>query len=93
MVRKNMVNHVLAERRVLSLAKTPFIVKLYYAFQSSDYLFLVMDYIVGGDLGSLLKSIGPFDEAMALFYAGECSLALETLHQNGIIHRYDYRRS
>lgn len=41
MVRKNMVNHVLAERRVLSLSRTPFVVKLYYAFQSQDYLYLV----------------------------------------------------
>jgi serine/threonine protein kinase len=44
MVRKNMVNHVLAERRVLSLSKTPFVVKLYYAFQSQDYLYLVSYY-------------------------------------------------
>src|ERR1043165_9094972 len=50
MVRKNMVNHVLAERRVLSLSRTPFVVKLFYAFQSQDYLYLVGYYgkLVGG---------------------------------------------
>lgn len=41
MVRKNMVNHVLAEKRVLSLSRTPFVVKLYFAFSSVDYLYLV----------------------------------------------------
>ncbi|RUS15158.1 hypothetical protein BC937DRAFT_92831 [Endogone sp. FLAS-F59071] len=40
MVRKNMVNHVLAEKRVMSLSRTPFIVKLYFAFSSQDYLYL-----------------------------------------------------
>lgn len=41
MVRKNMVSQVLAERKVLALSSAPFIVKLFYAFQSSQYLFLV----------------------------------------------------
>ncbi|CAJ0754462.1 15297_t:CDS:10 [Entrophospora sp. SA101] len=65
MVRKNMVNHVLAERRVLSLSRTPFVVKLYYAFQSQDYLYLVMEYLIGGDLSSLLQNFELFDEEMA----------------------------
>lgn len=41
MVRKNMVNHVLAERKVLSLANNPYVVKLFYAFQSKLFLYLV----------------------------------------------------
>lgn len=40
-VRKSMVNHVLIERKVLSLSRTPYVVKLFYAFQSEDYLYLV----------------------------------------------------
>jgi serine/threonine protein kinase len=40
-VRKNMVNHVLVERKVLSLSRTPYVVKLFYAFQSEDYFYLV----------------------------------------------------
>lgn len=49
MVRKNMVSHVLAERKVLSLSNNPFVVKLYYAFQSKDFLYLVMEYMIGGE--------------------------------------------
>ncbi|KAH7026968.1 serine/threonine protein kinase 15 [Linnemannia elongata] len=87
MVRKNMVNHVLAERRVLALTRTPFVVQLFYAFASKDYLYLVMEYVIGGDLSSLLAVFGSFDEDMAKMYIAECILALEYLHSNGITHR------
>ncbi|KAF9557903.1 hypothetical protein EC968_007398, partial [Mortierella alpina] len=87
MVRKNMVNHVLAERRVLALTKTPFVVQLFYAFASKDYLYLVMEYVIGGDLSSLLAVFGSFEEDMAKMYIAECVLALEYLHSNGITHR------
>ncbi|RIB15849.1 kinase-like domain-containing protein [Gigaspora rosea] len=87
MVRKNMVNHVLAERRVLSLSRTPFVVKLFYAFQSQDYLYLVMEYLIGGDLSSLLQCFERFEEDMARMYTAEVVLALEYLHSNGITHR------
>ncbi|KAG0337549.1 hypothetical protein BG004_007604 [Podila humilis] len=87
MVRKNMVNHVLAERRVLALTRTPFVVQLFYAFASKDYLYLVMEYVIGGDLSSLLSVFGSFDEDMARMYIAECVLALEYLHLNGITHR------
>lgn len=48
MIRKNMVSHVLAERKAMSLSKNPFVVQLYYAFQSANQLYLVMEYLIGG---------------------------------------------
>ena len=87
MVRKNMVNHALAERRVLTLSQTPYVVKLYYAFQSAEYLYLVMEYLIGGDLSSLLQVYQTFPEDMARMYVAEVALALEYLHSNGITHR------
>lgn len=87
MINKNMINHVQTERRILSLTQTPFVVMLYYAFESSDHLFLVMEYLIGGDLSSLLHESGPFREEVARFYAAELVLAIESLHQHGIIHR------
>lgn len=48
MIRKNMVSYVLAERKAMSLSKNPFVVRLFYAFQSADQLYLVMEYLVGG---------------------------------------------
>ena len=87
MVRKNMVSHVLAERKVLALSRNPFVVKLFFAFHSREYLYLVMEYLIGGDLSSLLSSFGVFEEPMARMYAAEVALALEYLHGNGITHR------
>lgn len=87
MIRKNMVNYVLAERRVMALSKTPFVVKLYFAFQSKDYLYLVMEYLIGGDLSSLMTATGYLEEPIAKFYIAEAIAALEYLHSNNIIHR------
>jgi serine/threonine-protein kinase greatwall len=50
-------------------------------------VFQVMEYLVGGDLKSLLSIYGYFDENMAVFYVAEITLALEYLHSHGIIHR------
>ncbi|KXS18866.1 serine/threonine protein kinase 15 [Gonapodya prolifera JEL478] len=87
LMRKNMSSHILAERKVLALAKNPYVVRLFYAFQSKNFLYLVLEYIVGGDLSSLLRALGSFTEEMAHIYAAEVILALEYLHLNGIIHR------
>lgn len=46
-----------------------------------------MEYVVGGDLSSLLRNFGHFNEDMTRIYSGEAAIALEYLHQNGIIHR------
>ncbi|KAJ3338968.1 hypothetical protein HDU93_008867 [Gonapodya sp. JEL0774] len=85
--RKNMTSHVLAERKVLALARNPFVVRLFYAFQSKEYLYLVMEYLIGGDLSSLIRAFESFPEEMARVYIAEVILALEYLHANGITHR------
>eukprot|EP00005_Dracoamoeba_jomungandri_P000573 CAMPEP_0174253590 /NCGR_PEP_ID=MMETSP0439-20130205/2960_1 /TAXON_ID=0 /ORGANISM="Stereomyxa ramosa, Strain Chinc5" /LENGTH=1854 /DNA_ID=CAMNT_0015334699 /DNA_START=66 /DNA_END=5630 /DNA_ORIENTATION=- len=87
MIRKNMVDHVMAERDIMASTKNPFIVRLYYAFQSDRYLYLVMEYMPGGDLSSLLINVEWFEEPMARQYIAEAVLALEYLHSQGIIHR------
>lgn len=87
MVRKNMAEQVVAERDALAVSKSPFVVKLFYSLQSKDSIYLVMEYMIGGDLKSLLQNIYFFDEKMALFYFSEVALALDYLHQHGIIHR------
>ena len=87
MVRKNMVNHVFAERTVLALARNPYVVKMFFAFHSRDNLYLVMEYLIGGDLSSLLQGFGRFPLDWARFYAAEIALALEYLHAHGIAHR------
>jgi serine/threonine protein kinase len=48
-----------------------------------------MEYVVGGDLGSLLQVLGQFSESMTLVYSGEAVVALDYLHQNEIVHRQE----
>ncbi|CAD7084196.1 unnamed protein product [Hermetia illucens] len=87
MINKNMVSQVITERNALALSRSPFCVTLYYSLQSSSYVYLVMEYMVGGDLKSLLAMYGFFDESAARFYSAEICLALQYLHSHGIVHR------
>ena len=85
--RKNMIDQVVTERDAMALVDNIFCVKLYYSFRSESALCLVMEYMVGGDLSSLLQVAGYFDDEMTMMYLAEMVLALEYLHQHGIVHR------
>ncbi|EPY51485.1 AGC protein kinase Ppk18 [Schizosaccharomyces cryophilus OY26] len=88
MILKNQVANVKAEKAILmAQEESPFIAKLYYAFQSKDYLYLVMEFMNGGDCASLLKSLYAIPESWAKIYIAEVVLGLEHLHNLGIIHR------
>ncbi|GBM44944.1 Serine/threonine-protein kinase greatwall [Araneus ventricosus] len=87
MVNKNMMKQVLTERNALALSRSPFVVQLFYSMQSKNSIFLVMEYMIGGDVKSLLHIYGFFDEDMAVFYASEAAHALEYLHKHNIVHR------
>lgn len=87
MVHKNMVDQVLAERNAMAVSHSPFIVHLFYSLQTPTHVHLVMEYMIGGDLKSLLHQMGFFEEPMARFYIAEVSLALDYLHRRGIVHR------
>ncbi|XP_016074908.1 PREDICTED: serine/threonine-protein kinase greatwall isoform X2 [Miniopterus natalensis] len=87
MINKNMTHQVQAERDALALSKSPFIVHLYYSLQSANNVYLLMEYLIGGDVKSLLHIYGYFDEQMAVKYISEVALALDYLHRHGIIHR------
>ncbi|KAI9294273.1 kinase-like protein [Neoconidiobolus thromboides FSU 785] len=87
MIRKNMIREVMTERKVMSLAQMPYVVNLFYAFHSKNYLYLVQEYLIGGDLSSLITGMGGLTIEMARFYTAETALALNYLHKNGVIHR------
>lgn len=87
MINKNMISQVITERNVLALSRSPYCVHLFYSLQTPSYVYLVMEYMIGGDLKSLLAVSGFFEESAAKFYIAEITLALQYLHQHGIIHR------
>ena len=76
------------ERDILALfTENNFLVKLYFAFQNSKNVFLLLEYCPCGDLGKYLESERRFSEEVARVYACELILALEYLHSNGVIYR------
>lgn len=88
MVSKKQVMNVKSERTILTQLDSPYIVKLFNTFQSSENIYLVMEYLNGGDCASLLKNMGQLDEKWARQYVAEMVLGLEFLHERGIVHRY-----
>lgn len=81
------MGHVKSERDLLSEVQSPWVVELFYSFQDPNYLTLVMEYLAGGDMMSLLIKFDTFSEEMAKFYIAECVLAIESIHALGFIHR------
>nr|XP_046919811.1 ribosomal protein S6 kinase 2 beta-like [Dermatophagoides farinae] len=75
------------ERDILADVRHPFIVKLNYAFQTEGKLYLVLDYLRGGDLFTRLNNEVMFTEEDVKFYLAELALALNHLHSLGIIYR------
>ncbi|XP_024935952.1 serine/threonine-protein kinase greatwall [Cephus cinctus] len=87
MINKNMASQVVIERNALALTRSAYCVQLFYSLQSVSSVYLVMEYMVGGDLKSLVGMYGYMEESMAAFYTAEVSLALQYLHSHGIVHR------
>jgi len=87
MVRRGQVDHVKAERNVLAEVQHYAIVKLMYSFQDEEYLYLVMEYLPGGDLMTLLIRLEILTEDMSRYYLAQTVLALEAIHAAGYIHR------
>ncbi|EKM59153.1 uncharacterized protein PHACADRAFT_136458 [Phanerochaete carnosa HHB-10118-sp] len=88
MIAKNQITNVKAERMILmKQSESPFVAKLYFTFQSKENLYLVMEYLNGGDCAALIKSLGNLPEEWTRNYIAEVVLGLESLHQRGIVHR------
>ncbi|EIN05527.1 Pkinase-domain-containing protein [Punctularia strigosozonata HHB-11173 SS5] len=81
------ITHILAERTVLALVNSPFIVPLKFSFQTPDKLYLVMSFVNGGELFYHLQREGKFDEYRSRFYAAELLCALEHLHSFNVVYR------
>ncbi|VUZ50370.1 unnamed protein product [Hymenolepis diminuta] len=85
---RNQVEQVFAERDILSFADNPFVVSLYCTFETKKSLCMVMEFVEGGDVATLLKNIGgPLPLDLVRMYFAELVLALEYLHSYGIVHR------
>lgn len=86
-VRTKQVEHTNNEKTLLEAVQHPFIVNLWGAFQDASNLYMVMDFVPGGELFTLLRKSGRFPEPVAKFYAAEVALALNYLHRLDITYR------
>ncbi|KAK0746234.1 serine/threonine-protein kinase sck1 [Schizothecium vesticola] len=89
-VQKKEVAHTVGERNILvrtAMADSPFIVGLKFSFQTPSDLYLVTDYMSGGELFWHLQKDGKFEEKRAKFYIAELILAIQHLHENDIVYR------
>ncbi|KAF2717564.1 Serine/threonine-protein kinase [Polychaeton citri CBS 116435] len=87
MHKKDQLAHVRAERDILANADSPWLVKLHTSFQDSTFLYMLMEFLPGGDLMTMLIKYEIFSEDITRFYMAELTLAIEAVHKLGFIHR------
>lgn len=85
------IEHIRAEQKILaelSIIQHPFLIKLHCSFQNDIYLFLVLDYVGGGDLATQLSKWEKFSENRSRIYTAEIVCGVQELHRLGIIYRF-----
>ncbi|KAI1075535.1 serine/threonine-protein kinase cot-1 [Whalleya microplaca] len=87
MFKKDQLAHVRAERDILAESDSPWVVKLYTTFQDANFLYMLMEFLPGGDLMTMLIKYEIFSEDITRFYIAEIVLAIEAVHKLGFIHR------
>lgn len=89
MIKRKKIKRILAEQEILATSSHPFIVTLYHSFQTEDYLYLCMEYCMGGEFFRALQTRKTkcISEDDARFYSSEVTAALEYLHLMGFIYR------
>jgi serum/glucocorticoid-regulated kinase 2 len=87
LVKRNQLLHTKTERNILQNIQHPFLVNLKFAFQTPDKLYMVLEYMGGGELFHWLKQHRKFSETRGRLYASEICLALGALHSRDIIYR------
>jgi len=87
MVEKEQLAHVRAERDILVEADHQWVVKMFFSFQDPVNLYLVMEFLPGGDVMTLLMKEDTLSEEVTQFYIAETALAIDYIHSLGFIHR------
>jgi serine/threonine kinase 38 len=87
MARKNQFDRIRTEKDALASLDTPYVVKLHFSFQDTQNLYLVMEFLQGGDLMTILMKYDILTEEQTRFYIAETALAVHSVHKLNLIHR------
>lgn len=85
--RSDETRHVLTERDILTNTRSEWLVKLFYAFQDAENVYMAMEFVPGGDFRTLLNNAGYLNHQHAKFYISEMFASVNALHQLGFTHR------
>ncbi|RXN00616.1 cAMP-dependent protein kinase catalytic subunit PRKX [Acipenser ruthenus] len=86
-IRLKQEQHVQNEKAVLSEVNHPFLIRLFWTHHDECFLYMLMDYVPGGELFSYLRNMGRFNNSTGLFYSAEIVCAIEYLHSKEIVYR------
>jgi serine/threonine protein kinase len=86
-IRLKQVEHVLSEKKLLSLIDHPFITRMPAAFQDAKNLYMVLELVIGGEIFGHLRKAGRFSNETTRIYAAQMVLALSYLHSRDIVYR------
>lgn len=86
-LRLKQTEHVKNEKEILMQISHPFIISLHWTYHNDKFLYMLLDYVCGGELFSYLRNAVKFSNDTAIFYAAEIVSALEYLHSQSIIYR------
>ncbi|KAG8589862.1 hypothetical protein GDO81_006549 [Engystomops pustulosus] len=86
-IRLKQEQHVHNEKSVLKEVNHPFLVRLFWTSHDDRFLYMLMEYVPGGELFSYLRNMGRFNNSTGLFYSSEIICAIEYLHSKEIVYR------
>nr|XP_005283402.1 cAMP-dependent protein kinase catalytic subunit PRKX [Chrysemys picta bellii] len=86
-IRLKQEQHVHNEKSVLKEVNHPFLIRLFWTYHDERFLYMLMEYVPGGELFSYLRNMGRFNNSTGLFYSAEIICAIEYLHSKEIVYR------
>lgn len=86
-IRQKQVDHILSEKRILQMINHPFTVNMLGTFRDDRYLYIVMEYVIGGEFFTVLRKNRRFENDASRFYAAQVTCIFEYLHGRNIIYR------
>lgn len=87
LIEQEQINNTILEKEILQSINHPFLCGLIFGFQTEERIFFVMPFLSGGELFQHLRKARRFDEEKTRFYGAQIALAIDYLHQNGILYR------